>query len=162
ARARCRGIGIANYVDTATGVPRERAELTVHPDGRVDVVIGIVSNGQGHETSFAQLVHEWLCVDIDQVRIIAGDTDVVSVVGGGTHSGRGMRMGSVVIWNSTQQILAKATRVAARLLECDPSVVRYQGGRFTAAGTSERPTLFEVAAASTRLADLPEDLRGPL
>ena len=54
-RGRCRGIGVANYVDTATGVPRERAEITVHPEGRVDVVIGTVSNGQGHETSFAQL-----------------------------------------------------------------------------------------------------------
>ena len=55
ARGKCRGIGVANYVDTATGVPRERAEITVHPDGGVDVVIGTVSNGQGHETSFAQL-----------------------------------------------------------------------------------------------------------
>ena len=54
-RGKCRGIGVANYVDTATGVPRERAEVTVHPEGRVDVVIGTVSNGQGHETSFAQL-----------------------------------------------------------------------------------------------------------
>ena len=64
--ASCRGIGVANYVDTATGVPRERAEVTVHPDGRVDVVIGTVSNGQGHETSFAQLMNEWLGVPIEQ------------------------------------------------------------------------------------------------
>src|SRR5712691_8764241 len=55
-----RGIGLANYVDTATGVPRERAELTVHPGGRVDLVIGTASSGQGHETSFAQLLVEWL------------------------------------------------------------------------------------------------------
>ena len=64
-RGRLRGIGVANYVDTATGVPRERAEITVHPDGGVDLVIGTVSSGQGHETSFAQLVHEWLGVPID-------------------------------------------------------------------------------------------------
>ncbi|RPI46595.1 MAG: xanthine dehydrogenase family protein molybdopterin-binding subunit [Betaproteobacteria bacterium] len=161
ARGKCRGIGIANYVDTATGVPRERAEITVHPEGRVDVVIGIVSNGQGHETSFAQLVHEFLGVDIEQVRLVAGDTDVVSV-GGGTHSGRGMRMGSVVIWNSARQIVAKATRIAARVLECDPSVVKFAGGRFFTEGAQRSATLFEIAAEATRLSDLPEDLRGPL
>ncbi len=64
--ASCRGIGVANYVDTATGVPRERAEITVQPDGCVDVVLGTVSNGQGHETSFAQLVTEWLGVPIER------------------------------------------------------------------------------------------------
>ena len=69
APASYRGIGVANYVDTATGIPRERAEVTVHPDGRVDVVIGTVSNGQGHETSFAQLIHEWLGVPIEKVRL---------------------------------------------------------------------------------------------
>jgi aerobic carbon-monoxide dehydrogenase large subunit len=160
-RGRCRGIGVANYVDTATGAPRERAELTVHAEGRVDVVIGIVSNGQGHETSFAQLVHEWLGVPIDDVRIIAGDTDIVSV-GGGTHSGRGMRMGSVVIWNSAQKIIEKATRIAALLMESDPSTIRFESGRFLAQGTDRAITLFEVAAATAQRNDLPDDLRGPL
>ncbi|HYH41005.1 MAG TPA: xanthine dehydrogenase family protein molybdopterin-binding subunit, partial [Burkholderiales bacterium] len=56
ARGKCRGIGIANYVDSATGFPRERAELTVHSNGTVDLVLGVVSQGQGHETSFAQVV----------------------------------------------------------------------------------------------------------
>ncbi|HTD90539.1 MAG TPA: xanthine dehydrogenase family protein molybdopterin-binding subunit [Burkholderiales bacterium] len=164
-RGKCRGIGVANYVDTATGIPRERAEVTVHPgngsEGRVDVVIGIVSNGQGHETSFAQLINEWLGVPIEQVRIIAGDTDIVSV-GGGTHSGRGMRMGSVVIWNSAKQIIAKGTRIAARLMECDPSNIRFEQGGFRAEGTDRSASLFEVADAATRLGDLPDDLRGPL
>ena len=68
ARGKYRGIGVANYVDTATGVPRERAEITVQPEGAVEVVIGTVSSGQGHETSFAQLVSEWLGVPIDSVR----------------------------------------------------------------------------------------------
>ncbi len=160
-RGKCRGIGIANYVDTATGVPRERAEVTVHVDGRVDVVIGIVSNGQGHETSFAQLVHEWLGVPIEAVNLIAGDTDIVQV-GGGTHSGRGMRMGSVVIWNSAKQIIAKGTRIAARLLESDPSVIRFEHGRFHASGSNRSISLFEVAAATAQRNDLPDDLRGPL
>src|SRR5437867_1000430 len=61
-RGRYRGIGLANYIELNTGVPRERAEITVRPDGRVDVVLGTLSAGQGHETSFAQLVVEWLGV----------------------------------------------------------------------------------------------------
>ena len=160
-RGKRRGIGIANYVDTSTGVPRERAELTVHADGRVDVVLGIPSQGQGHETTFAQMVCEWLGVPIDSVRLITGDTDIVKV-GGGAHGGRGMRMGSLVIWNAAQQIIAKGTRIAARLLESDPSAVRFKDGRFSAEGTDRAAEFFEVAAAATQLSDLPEDLRGPL
>ncbi len=158
-RGKCRGIGMANYVDTATGAPRERAEITVHPNGSVDVVIGTISNGQGHETSFAQLVHEWLGVPFDSINIITGDTDIVKV-GGGSHSGRGMRMASVVIWNSATEIIAKGTRIAARLMECDPSSIRFAQGQFT--GATQTLSLFEVAAAAQRLQDLPEDLRGPL
>ena len=160
-RGKCRGIGVANYVDTATGIPRERAELTVHPDGKVDVVLGIVSNGQGHETSFAQLINEWLGVPIDNVRLIVGDTDIVQV-GGGTHSGRGMRLGSVVIWNSAQQIIATGKRIAARLLECDPSTIQFENGNFKAGGAAQAVSLAEAATAARQLNDLPDDLRGPL
>ncbi|HTT79364.1 MAG TPA: xanthine dehydrogenase family protein molybdopterin-binding subunit, partial [Stellaceae bacterium] len=89
ARGRWRGIGVANYVDTATGAPREKAEVTVLPEGAVEVVIGTVSQGQGHETSFAQLIGEFLGVPYDCVRLVTGDTDRVSV-GGGAHSGRAL------------------------------------------------------------------------
>jgi carbon-monoxide dehydrogenase large subunit len=160
-RGKCRGIGVANYVDTATGVPRERAEITIHPEGRVDVVVGTVSNGQGHETSFAQLVNEWLGVPIEDVNIIAGDTKVVKV-GGGTHSGRGMRLISIVVYNASRQIIDKGKRIAARLLESDPSQVVFERGRFNVPGTERSLSLFEVAGAAQRPTDLPEDLRGPL
>lgn len=156
-----RGIGIANYVDTATGVPRERAEITVRPEGTVEVVIGTVSNGQGHETSFAQLVTEWLGVALDEVRIITGDTDMVQV-GGGTHSGRGMRLASIVIWNASGQIIDKGTRIAARVLACEPSGVRFEEGRFVRTETGHSVGLYEVAAAASTLPDLPEELGGPL
>src|SRR2546427_424687 len=92
-RARYRGIGLANYLELNTGMPRERAEITVQPDGRIDVVLGTLSAGQGHETSFAQLLAEWLGVEPNHVRLITGDTDV-SPVGGGSHSGRSMRPGA--------------------------------------------------------------------
>lgn len=158
---RYRGIGISNYVDTATGIPREKAELTVLPDGSIDVVIGTVSNGQGHETSFAQLLNEWLCVPIDKVRLITGDTDIVKV-GGGTHSGRGMRLGSIVIWKSSLAIIEKARQVAALLLQAKPDDLEFHEGRFTAAGSGGSVTLGEVATAMAERADLPASLRGAL
>ena len=156
-----RGIGLSNYVDTATGIPRERAELTVHPDGRVDVVIGTVSNGQGHETSFAQLLNEWLGVPIDKVKLITGDTDIVKV-GGGTHSGRGMRLGSIVIWKASGVIIEKAKRVAALLMQATPEAVDFHDGRFTTKAGGGSMTLGEIATAMGERNDLPTELRGAL
>jgi carbon-monoxide dehydrogenase large subunit len=159
---RLRGIGIATYVDTATGVPRERAEVTVQPDGFVDVVLGTVSNGQGHETSFAQLVTEWLGVPIERVRLITGDTDVVSV-GGGTHSGRGMRLASIVVHAASGEIIAKGIRIARHLLETgDGAPIVFRDARFWLDGTNRSVGLFEVAAAARERDDLPEELRGAL
>ena len=76
-RGRCRGIGIAASIELNTGGPRERAEMTIHPAGIVELVLGTMSAGQGHETSFAQVVSEWLGVDPEQVRLVTGDTDRV-------------------------------------------------------------------------------------
>ncbi|MBI3044426.1 MAG: xanthine dehydrogenase family protein molybdopterin-binding subunit [Betaproteobacteria bacterium] len=157
----CRGIGVANYVDTSTGAPRERADVTVHADGYVDVVIGVVPNGQGHETTFAQLVTGWLGVPFENVRLITGDTDIVKV-GGGTHGGRGLRMGSIVIWNAVQQIIEKGKRIAARLLEIEPSGIQFERGRFRAGPSDRAASLIEVASAAVQSADLPQELRGPL
>ena len=160
-RGRYRGIGVGNYVDISTGVPREKAEITVLPEGIVEVVIGIVSQGQGHETSFAQLVTEWLGVPIESVHFVAGDTDRVSV-GGGAHSGRGMRLGSIVIKKSSDGIIEKGMRIAEYLLETAASDIEFKDGRFAVKGTNHAAGLFEVARAGIERTDLPEDLRGPL
>jgi aerobic carbon-monoxide dehydrogenase large subunit len=159
-RGKYRGIGVANYVDTATGIPREKAKVTVHPHGGVDLVIGTISNGQGHETSFAQLIHEWLGAPFEKVRLITGDTDIVDV-GGGTHSGRGMRLGSIVIWNASNKIIEKGKQVVGLLTQKDPAVINFSDGHFFAE-RDQAMSLSEVAAAMSSRADLPQDFRGPL
>jgi carbon-monoxide dehydrogenase large subunit len=159
-RGKYRGIGVANYVDTATGIPREKARITVHPDGSADLVIGTVSNGQGHETSFAQLLNEWLGVPFDKVSLVTGDTDIVDI-GGGTHSGRGMRLGSIVIWHASNRVIDKAKQVVGLLLQKSPDDVVFADGTFTVAGEPVM-RLAEVAEAMATRADLPQDLRGPL
>jgi carbon-monoxide dehydrogenase large subunit len=160
-RGKCRGIGVGTYVDISTGVPREKAELLVRPDGIIEIVIGVVSQGQGHETSFAQLVTEWLGVPIEAVRVIAGDTDRVTV-GGGAHSGRGMRLGSIVIKKSSDRLIEKGLRIAEHVLETAAADLEFRYGRFAVKGTNHAVGLFEVARAAMQRTDLPEDLRGPL
>ncbi|HEY1934057.1 MAG TPA: xanthine dehydrogenase family protein molybdopterin-binding subunit [Acetobacteraceae bacterium] len=161
ARGKCRGIGIANYLDTATGVPRERAEVTVMPEGIVEIVIGTVSQGQGHDTSFAQLMTEFLGVPLETVRFVTGDTARVKF-GGGAHSGRAMRLGSIVMHKASGEIIEKGLRIASHLLEADVADLSFGDGRFTVAGTDRSIHLFEVARAAATHVDLPEDLRGKL
>ena len=93
-RGRCRGIAIAALIELNTGAPREPAEITIDPSGVVELVQGTMSAGQGHETSFARVINEWL--GVDQVRLMTGDTDRV-LAGGGSASARSMRLGSWVI-----------------------------------------------------------------
>jgi len=146
-RGRYRGIGLGNYIELNTGVPRERAEIRVLPEGRIDVVLGTLSAGQGHETSFAQLMAEWFDVELAQVRLITGDTDVAPV-GGGSHSGRSMRMGAVVMARASDEIVEKGRQIAAGLLEAAASDIEFARGRFTVKGTDRSVSLFEAAAAA--------------
>jgi aerobic carbon-monoxide dehydrogenase large subunit len=159
-RGRYRGIGLANYIELNTGMPRERAQMTVHPEGRIDVVLGTLSAGQGHETSFPQLIVEWLGVEHDQVRLITGDTDLMPV-GGGSHSGRSMRLGAVVMARASDAIVEKGKRLAAWMLEAADADIDFARQHFTVKGTDRGIGLFEVAAAALRT-DAPDDLRGPL
>jgi carbon-monoxide dehydrogenase large subunit len=159
-RGRYRGIGLSNYLELNTGAPRERAEITVRPEGRIDVVIGTLSSGQGHETSFAQLVVEWFGVEHACVRVITGDTDVAPV-GGGSHSGRSMRQAGVVMAKASDQIVERGTRIAAWLLEAADVDIEFARRRFAVKGTDRSVDLFEVAAAALR-PDAPDGLRGPL
>jgi carbon-monoxide dehydrogenase large subunit len=158
-RGKRRGIGVSNYVDTATGVPRERAQVTVRPQGIIEIAIGTVSSGQGHETSYGQLVYEWLGIPVENVCLVMGDTDKVQI-GGGSHSGRSMRLASIVIWNASKDIIAKGSQIAAHLLGCDMSDVEFAKGSFTAKG-HRSIHLFEIARAAASDV-LPEQLRGPL
>jgi len=160
-RGRYRGIGVSNYVDTATGAPRERAEITVLPERVVEIVVGTVSNGQGHETSFAQLMTEFLGVPLDSIRLVTGDTDRVSV-GGGAHSGRALRLASIVMRNASRAIVDKGLRIAGHLFETDPGDVEFAAGEFAVKGTDRHIGIFEIAREALRRNDLPDDLRGPL
>jgi aerobic carbon-monoxide dehydrogenase large subunit len=159
-RDRLRGIGVASSIELNTGAPRERAEITVDPAGFVELVLGTMSAGQGHETSFAQVISEWLGVEPEQVRLVTGDTERVQA-GGGSASARSMRLGSWVTAKAADEIVEKGRRIAALLLEVAEADVEFARQRFTVKGTDRSLGLFDVAAAAFDQA-LPSDLRGPL
>jgi carbon-monoxide dehydrogenase large subunit len=159
-RGRCRGIGVASYIELNTGFPRERAHITVRPEGAVDVVLGTLSSGQGHATSFAQLLVEWLGVELSEVNLLTGDTDL-TVVGGGAHSARALRLAAVVMAKASDQIVEKGKRIAARLLEAAAADIEFSARRFNVKGTDRSVDLYEVAAAALT-PEAPDDCRGPL
>jgi carbon-monoxide dehydrogenase large subunit len=159
-RGRCRCIGIAVSIELNTGAPRERAEMRVDPSGIVELVLGTMSAGQGHETSFAQIVSEWLGVEPDQVRLVTGDTDRVQA-GGGSASARSMRLGGWVMAKAADEIVETGRSIAAAMLEVAEEDVEFARQRFRVKGTDRSVGLFEAAAAALGN-DLPPELRGPL
>ncbi len=161
ARGKLLGIGLGNYIELTLGNPRERAEVTVLPSGDVEVVVGTLASGQGHETSFAQCVSDWLAVPFERIRLIQGDTDIVPV-GGGSHSGRSMRMAGLVMGKASDAVILKARRIAAHVLEAPIDEIEHAGGLLRRRGTNQGLSLAEAAAAARDRADLGEDLKGRL
>jgi carbon-monoxide dehydrogenase large subunit len=159
-RGKLLGLGVSNYVESSIGSPRERAEITVRPEGRVDIVIGTQPSGQGHETSFAQVAADLLVVPVETVNIILGDTDIVSV-GGGSHSGRSMRHAGTIMAKAAAELIAKGRRLAALALDTRPDNVAFDDGRFSSPTSNRTFDFLELAKEVPRLA-LPAELKDGL
>ena len=153
------GLGLANYVESSIGAPKEQAQIYVRPEGRVDVVIGTQPSGQGHETSFAQVVSDLLFVPVEKVKIILGDTDVVKV-GGGSHSGRSMRHAATVFSKAAVDLIDKGKKIAALAMNVPPDTIDFtDDGRFMSRSTNKSFDFLELAKESANLT-LPDDLKG--
>jgi carbon-monoxide dehydrogenase large subunit len=142
------GIGLANYVEAPVGAPHERVKASVRGDAEiVELIAGTQSTGQGHATSFAQVVADQLGVSPAQVRLVTGDTNVVTS-GGGTHSDRSMRLAGTLIVQACEQIRSRCREVAADLLEVSPQDIVQHDGAWAAIGTDRRVSLFELARSA--------------
>src|SRR5262249_51137564 len=130
ARSRLRGLGIACFLETSRGTPGERAAIRFEPDGRVALVLGTQSNGQGHETSFAQIAADLLGLPIAAFRLIQADTSAVAS-GNGHGGARSMHMGGTALYLAAQNVLQKGRALAAHLLQAGADEVRFAAGRFT-------------------------------
>jgi aerobic carbon-monoxide dehydrogenase large subunit len=152
-----RGIGLSAYIEACGIAPSqavgslgagvglwESAEVRVNPTGSVEVLTGTHSHGQGHETTFAQLVSERLGIPIDNVSIVHGDTDVVQF-GMGTYGSRSGAVGMSAIVKALDKVEAKAKKVASHLLEAAEGDIVFKDGKFTVAGTDRSVAWGDVA-----------------
>jgi carbon-monoxide dehydrogenase large subunit len=157
ARGKLRGFGISTYIEACGIAPSalvgalgaraglyEAATVRVHPTGSVTVFTGSHSHGQGHETTFAQLVVERLGVPIENVEVVHGDTDRIPF-GMGTYGSRSAAVGGSAIYKAMDKIIAKGKKIAAHLLEASVADIEFENGKFRVAGTDREKTFGEVA-----------------
>jgi carbon-monoxide dehydrogenase large subunit len=154
---RLRGIGLCYYVEICSGLGSETTHVRFEESGRITVLIGTQSSGQGHETSFAQIVAAELDVDIDQVDIVQGDTELVPT-GDGTGGSRSMVIGGSSIFRSVTSMIESGRKMAAEVLEAAVADIEFEDGTFRIAGTDRSASLSEVATASFDDAMRPDDV----
>jgi aerobic carbon-monoxide dehydrogenase large subunit len=169
-RGKLRGIGLSTFVEACGIAPSavagalgaraglfESGQIRVHPTGSVTVYTGSHSHGQGHETTFAQLVSEFLGVDIDQVDVVHGDTEQVAF-GMGTYGSRSAAVGGSALYMAMQKVIEKGKKIAAHLMEASPADVEFDKGTFRVKGTDKTKAFAEVSLAAYVPHNYPADL----
>lgn len=159
-RGKLRGLGYACYIEACGIAPSnvagslgaraglfEAGEIRVHPTGTVTVFTGSHSHGQGHETTFAQVVADRLGLPIEKVEIVHGDTSKI-LFGMGTYGSRSLAVGGTAIVKALDKIIAKGKKIAAHLLEAGEQDIEYDNGIFKVAGTDRQKAFGEVAFAA--------------
>ena len=157
ARGKLRGIGVSTYLEACGIAPSklvgqlgaraglyEVANVRVHPTGSITVFTGTHSHGQGHETTFAQLVADQLGVPLAQVDVVHGDTSKIPF-GMGTYGSRSLAVGGSAMVKAMDKIIAKGKKIAAHLLEASANDIEFKNGVFSVAGTDRSKTLGEIA-----------------
>ncbi|NKB50280.1 MAG: molybdopterin-dependent oxidoreductase [Alphaproteobacteria bacterium] len=157
---RLSGIALCQYIETTAGNPTESAEVEVGED-KVIVRVGTQPMGQGHDTSFMQLISEKLGVEFEEVEIDTSDSDNLPS-GGGSHGSRTSHIGSVAALNSSDEVITKGTLIASEMLETAAADIEFADGAYRVAGTDRTVTLFDVAREARTSTSLPEELQGPL
>jgi carbon-monoxide dehydrogenase large subunit len=173
ARGKLRGMGYAAYIEACGIAPSavagalgaraglyEAGEIRVHPTGSVTVFTGSHSHGQGHETTFAQVVADRLGMPIENVDIVHGDTSKV-LFGMGTYGSRSIAVGGTAIVKALDKIIAKGKKIAAHLLEAAEGDIEYANGVFKVAGTDKQKLFGEVAFAAYVPHNYPHDKLEP-
>ena len=146
-RGRLRGIGHACFLETARGQPNEVAELQVTEEGHIDIKVGTHSNGQGHETTYAQIAADCLGLPLGLFQFRQGDTDDLDS-GGGHGGARSMHQGGTAVVMAAEGLIDNARRLAARLLQTGVEGISYEAGMLRVAASGQEISLEEVARAS--------------
>ena len=152
-----RGIGMATYFEACGGGADELAELRVDADGRVAVLVGSQTNGQGHLTAYAQIINETMGLDPARVRLVQGDTDLIPY-GRGTGYSRSVPVGGSAVKGAAMKVVERCKRIAAHLLETAEADIEVEDGKYVVAGTDRSVTFEEIVATAYTQGALPEEL----
>lgn len=161
---RLMGVGLSTYVEICAIGPSsatpaggwESATVRIEPTGKVTVLTGVSPHGQGQETSFAQIAADMFGVGIDDVTVIHGDTSIVQY-GIGTFGSRGTAVGGTALVVAAEQVIEKARRIAAHMLEIEPQSVTFENGKFSGSPQDKQVTIQEVALAAHLARSLPQN-----
>ncbi|MGA8759288.1 MAG: xanthine dehydrogenase family protein molybdopterin-binding subunit [Stellaceae bacterium] len=157
ARGRLRGLGISNTIERAAAGGFEAAEVRFDRSGTVTLVSGSITQGQGHETVYKQLLCDRLGIDPEHVHYVQGDTDKVAN-GEGTGGSRSAALGGSAVYLATEKIVTKAKALAAHLLGTDAEEVKFEDGFFTAPRSNRALTIADVAVESFNPPSLPDGM----
>jgi aerobic carbon-monoxide dehydrogenase large subunit len=159
-RGKLRGIGFATYIEACGIAPSavagalgaraglyEAAELRVHPTGSITVFTGSHSHGQGHETTFAQLVSDRLGVPLEMIDVVHGDTNKIPF-GLGTYGSRSLPVGGSALVKSLDKVVNKGKKIAAHLLEASEADIEFKDGKYSVSGTDKNVAFGQVAFAA--------------
>jgi len=172
-QGKLRGIGISTYIEACGLAPSriagrlgargglfESATVRVHPTGDITVLIGTHNHGQGHETTFAQIVSEKLGMPADRIEIVFGDTDKVQF-GLGTYGSRSLAVGGPALSRATDKVIAKGKKIAAHLLEAADTDIEFEAGLFRVTGTDRTKAFAEIAGAAYTPVNYPLEILEP-
>jgi carbon-monoxide dehydrogenase large subunit len=157
ARGTLRGLAIVNAIERAAGPQPEFAEVRFAPSGTATLLMGTKNQGQGHETTFKQILHERLGIDPADVRYIDGDTDRVAF-GMGSMGSRSTVIGGTAVWMAAGKVIAKCKKIAAKMLEAAEADITFGDGKFSVVGTDRAVVLKDVARAAFQPAQLPKGM----
>ncbi len=144
AKGRLRGLGFVYHIKGTGGNPSENVDIRFEADGSVSLITGTQHIGQGHETTFPQILADRLGLPNDLIKLKQGDTDLIPH-GGGHGSSRATYMGGTAIFRAAEEIVLKGTRVAAEMLEAADADIQFADGEFVVSGTDRRVSLLDVA-----------------
>jgi len=172
-RGMLRGVGISTYIEACGLAPSnvagalgaraglyEAGTIRVNPTGSVTVITGSHSHGQGHETTFAQLVTESLGVDFDNIEVVHGDTGKVPF-GMGTYGSRSLAVGGMALMAALEKIKTKSKKIAAHLLEASEEDIEFENGQLSVAGTDKSVSFGDIALAAYVPHNYPLDVLEP-
>ena len=154
ARGKLRGIGVSNTIEASAAGMLETAQVRFNPSGGTTLLMGTHDHGQGHATTFKQVLFDKLGIDSEDVKFRYGDTDQVTW-GIGTFGSRSAACGGSAVTLAADKIVEKGTRIAAHILEASEGDIVFEAGNFTVAGTDRSVDLKEVARTAFMPAKLP-------